>query len=45
MTGLTSASVSTRSPIIRTVELAMDGAADKLKQSIESTLGRLRDIQ
>ncbi len=27
-----------------TVELAMDGAADKLKQSITSTLGRLRDI-
>lgn len=28
-----------------TVELAMDGAADKLKHSIESTLGRLRDSQ
>jgi len=28
-----------------TVQQAMDGAADKLKQSIESTLGRLRDIQ
>jgi len=28
-----------------TVELAMDGAADKLKHSIESTLGRLRDAQ
>lgn len=25
-----------------TLELAMDGAADKLKRSIESTLGRLR---
>jgi hypothetical protein len=28
-----------------TVEQAMDGAADKLKRSIESTLGRLRDSQ
>lgn len=28
-----------------TVEQAMDGAADKLKRSIESTLGRLRDEQ
>jgi ribosome-associated translation inhibitor RaiA len=28
-----------------TVEQAMDGAADKLKRSIESTLGRLRDDQ
>ena len=28
-----------------TVELAMDGAADKLKHSIESMLGRLRDAQ
>ena len=28
-----------------TVEQAMDGAAHKLRQSIESTLGRLRDIQ
>jgi len=28
-----------------TVKQAMDGPADKLKQSIESTLGRLRDIQ
>jgi ribosome-associated translation inhibitor RaiA len=27
-----------------TLEQAMDGAADKLKRSIESTLGRLRDI-
>lgn len=26
-----------------TVEQAMDGAADKLKRSIESTLGRLRE--
>ena len=28
-----------------TVEQAMDGAADKLNRSIESTLGRLRDVQ
>jgi hypothetical protein len=28
-----------------TVEQAMEGAADKLKRSIESTLGRLRDMQ
>jgi len=28
-----------------TAELAMIGAADKLKRSIESTLGRLRDSQ
>jgi hypothetical protein len=28
-----------------TVEQALEGAADKLKRSIESTLGRLRDKQ
>ena len=27
-----------------TVEQAIDGAADKLKRSIESTLGRLREV-